>query len=136
MIIVAFAPPYYPSRHLDNDTKGGKHFVEAIDDVLMYAENKYDVKIEKEDFFMGICDLCYTGVKPVDMENISNNILGLNKNYTFPIESLKKIDIPSVVFGGFGKDFHKYTERLNIPYSLEILPELYEHLIFKLFDLK
>lgn len=85
---------------------------------------------------MGICDLCYTGVKSENMRDISSNILGLNKNYTFPIESLKKIDIPSVVFGGFGKDFHKYTERLNIPYSLEILPKLYEHLILKLFEME
>lgn len=38
MIIVAFAPPYYPSRYLNKDTKDGKQFMEAIDEVLKYAK--------------------------------------------------------------------------------------------------
>lgn len=134
MIIIGYAPPYYPSKYINTDEASGKNFMTSIDEVLKYAESEFKVEIQKEDFFMGICDLCYTGVKKQQIEGISDNVLGINKNYDFPVESLKKLNIPSVVFGGFGKDFHKYSERLNIPYSLEVVPELYDRIAHNLFN--
>lgn len=133
MIIIGYAPPYYPSKYIDTSSGCGNKFMKSIDATIEYAERQFNLEIQKEDFFMGICDLCYTGVKKEQIENISSNILGINKCYDFPVESLKKLNIPSVVFGGFGKDFHKYSERLNIPYSLEIVPQLYEEIAYNLF---
>ena len=33
------------------------------------------------------------------------------------------------MLGGWGKDFHQNSERLNIPYSFDVLPKLYMRII-------
>ena len=37
--------------------------------------------------------------------------------------------IPGIVLGGYGKDFHKHTERLEKHYNFDVLPDLYDRLI-------
>lgn len=106
-----------------------------MDTAIDYAESKFKEHISKENYFMGICDLSYTGLDDIEAVNIvSGNIPGINNIYKLPLEEIKELNIPGIVFGGWGKDFHKYTERLNIPYSLKIVPYLYEKLIYSLFE--
>ncbi len=130
MIIISFIPPYYPHKHLEEKDEKSKRFIEAINETIKYADNKFNEKIIKEDFFMGISDLSYTGIeKNKDIASLSSNIVGYGINYNLPLEGLSKLNIPGIVFGGEGKDFHKYSERLNVPYTLNVTPELYKHMI-------
>ena len=39
--------------------------------------------------------------------------------YTIPLDAIASLNIPFVNIGPLGKDAHKYTERINIPYSFE-----------------
>ena len=97
---------------------------------IKYAQEKYKEKIIKENFFLGISDLSYTGMNTSEnLDNLASNIVGYGINYSLPLEALSKLNIPSVVFGGEGKDLHKYSERLNVPYSFEVVPELYKYII-------
>lgn len=120
MVIIGFIPPFYPDRELNDDAE----FLKEIEYIIDFASEKYQINIKKEKHFMGICDLSYTGFSGRDMSMIEKNMCA-GENYLLPMESLKILDIPSVVFGGFGKDFHKNTERLNLSYSLDIVPELF-----------
>lgn len=133
IIIVSFIPPYYPHKYLQGEDDKSKRFIEAIDGTIEFAENKFNEKIIKEDFFMGICDLSYTGIKEnKNLNSLAHNIVGYDINYKLPLEHLERLNIPGIVFGGEGKDFHKYTERLNVPYSFNVVPELYKKMIYSL----
>lgn len=133
MIIISFIPPYYPHKYLENVNEKNNKFIDIINETIQYADEKFNEKIIKDDFFMAISDLSYTGIEgDGDLNNLASNIVGYDVNYTLPLESLKKLNIPGVVFGGEGKDFHKYSERLNVPYSLNVVPELYKHMIYSL----
>lgn len=130
MIIVSFIPPYYPHKYLAEKDEKSKRFIDAINKTIQYADEKFNEKIIKEDFFMGISDLSYTGIeKNKDIVSLSSNIVGYGINYKLPLQDLSKLNIPGIVFGGEGKDFHKYSERLNIPYTLNVTPELYKYMI-------
>lgn len=133
-IIIGFAPPYYPDKKLSCDNEKDMTFLDAIDKTISLAKNKHNVVLKKDNYFMGLCDLSYTGLSDVNSENIdkvSSNMLS-NTNYSLPVDTLKKINIPGAVLGGLGKDFHKYTERLNISYSFDVVPDLYENIIYTL----
>lgn len=135
MIIIGFAPPFYPDKHINTENIQGLSFMNAINKVIEYADDKYGINIKKDNYFMGICDMSYTGLSDsgsIGIDKIASNMLCSNLNYSLPVESLKKLDIPGAVFGGYGKDFHKYTERLNLSYSLNVVPDLYEQLIYTL----
>lgn len=128
MIVIGFLPPFYPDNMLKGQDENSIIFMNAVEDVLGFAKNKFNINIIKDEHFMGICDLSYTGLAGRDMSEIQDNICA-GENYVLPMEHLNKLNIPSVVFGGLGKDFHKNTERLNLSYSLEVVPELYLKLI-------
>ncbi|WP_391509675.1 hypothetical protein [Bacillus paramycoides] len=44
--------------------------------------------------------------------------------YPLPYETIRKLNIPSINMGGYGKDGHKWTERVYKPYSFSVLPVL------------
>jgi arginine utilization protein RocB len=132
-IVISFSPPYYPSKSLDKSRRNDENLLNTVEEMLLFAEKNYKVEISKKSYFTGICDLSYTGnISDEDIEICSKNIIGMYQNYTIPFKELKLLDIPGVVFGGFGKDFHKRSERLNISYSFEVVPELYKFMIEKL----
>lgn len=133
-IIIGFAPPYYPDKHLMENKTDDMVLLKIIDNILEYAKDKFNTNIEKDHYYMALCDLSYTGItNKKGLNTIASNILGINKSYNLPVDELSQLDIPSIAFGGFGKDFHKFSERLNIPYSFEVVPNLYEKAIYELF---
>lgn len=135
LIIIGFAPPYYPSKTIDSSNNDDQNLLNIIDKTIDYAKNQLDETIEKSHFYDAISDLSYTGLNPKDDNNlIFNNMATISKLYDLPTDSLSKLNIPSIVFGGLGKDFHKNTERLHIPYSLNVVPKLYQYLIKTLFE--
>lgn len=133
-IIIGFAPPYYPDKHLMENKTDDMVLLKVIDNILEYAKDKFNTNIEKDHYYMALCDLSYTGItNKKGLNTIASNILGINKSYNLPVDELSQLDIPSIAFSGFGKDFHKFSERLNIPYSFEVVPNLYEKAIYELF---
>ena len=100
------------------------------------AEPVYITKNGEGDLVvMGLSDLSYTGLDASkNFDELFKNVVGVNQMYSLPEEDLKKFVVPGIVMGGYGKDFHKCTERLNKKYNFEILPYLYIHLIKSLLD--
>lgn len=131
MIIIAFIPPYYPHKYLKAENSESCKFINAVDSTIKYAEENFQEKILKTNYFMGISDASYTGISSdIPLAELISNIVGYDIIYKLPIKELSKLNIPVIIFGGQGKDLHKYTERLNIPYSFEVIPELYRHMIY------
>ena len=51
------------------------------------------------------------------------------KHYEVPLEVMRKLQIPFVNFGPDGKDPHKYSERIELNYSLKQAPRLRKMLV-------
>lgn len=133
MIVIGFAPPFYPSCYPDMSNENVNTFFRSVDRMIDYAKEKYDINIVKNTFG-DITDHCYTKLDSnIDMDKLFSNLLGLGNSYMFPVESLRQLEIPGIVFGAWGKDFHKHTERINIPYSFDIVPDLCKKIICDLF---
>lgn len=134
IIIIGFCPPFYPSRIMGKTTNNEINLHKLIDQAIDFANENFNESIEKCSFYDAICDLSYIGrFSTNEHDAISVNMPGLGKNYKLPIRSLSNLNIPGVVFGGLGKDFHKNTERLHIPYSLGVVPKVYEFILNEIF---
>ena len=57
---------------------------------------------------------------------------GFGTKYRLPLEEMQKLDLPVVDIGPFGKDAHKFTERLHKDYSFRVVPELVLRTIMEL----
>lgn len=125
-IVLFFAAPYCPHNTLKNDVIKEKELLKKIE----HLSNKYGREIgenfEIKQFFPSLSDSSYLKIDD-DEESIQclvNNFPAYEEIYPLPIEQIKRMDIPAINYGCFGKDAHKWTERVYKPYSFEILPQL------------
>lgn len=115
MIVLFFAPPYYPHSGLNKQS--GK--ITAIADAIMKkAETEYGEKMTLEPFFSGLSDMSYLGLpENINTSNLKANFPLWGDRYTIPLDAIAGLNIPFMNIGPLGKDAHKYTERLCISYS-------------------
>lgn len=129
VIIVYFTPPYYPHVYVEGKTEKEIKLLEAVADAV--ENTKTDYKVVYKKFFPYISDLSYACAPkdPKVIAELKNNMPGFGKTYKLPIEDMQKLDLPVLDIGSFGKDAHKFTERIEKKYSFEVAPELVERTI-------
>lgn len=124
VVISYFSPTYYPHIYVKGETDLEKNLLNTVNDVIKNTESKYDIQMKK--FYPYISDLSY-GAAPREanaIDCLKNNMPGFGSKYKLPIEDMKALNLPVVNIGPFGKDAHKFTERLEEDYSFNIAPKL------------
>lgn len=123
VIVLYFAPPYCPHNMLQKECA-------SLEDDLKNIARKVgeEAKLEYRfmHFFPSLSDSSYLKIDDSDesIEKLKGNFPVMEQLYPVPLEKIKKLNIPSVDFGCYGKDAHKWTERVNVPYTFEVLPYL------------
>lgn len=137
-IVIAFSPPYYP--HISNrDMKLSEDIEQLSEFIDRIARKNYKNIVRRREYFMGISDLSYAGLMNNDevIPYIEPNMpLWNEKFYTIPFEAMKKLSIPIINIGPWGKDIHKMTERVYKPDIMSQTPWLIESVIRYLFKNK
>lgn len=124
IVVVYFTPPYYPHIYIEGTSPKEKALLDAVAQAVDTTESRYNLVYKK--FFPYISDLSY-GACPKDPKIISalkNNMPGFGSKYYLPLEDMQKLDLPVLDIGSFGKDAHKFTERIEKEYSFEVAPLL------------
>lgn len=124
VVVVYFSPPYYPHIYVKGETELEKKLLDTVNSVVENTESKYDIQMKK--FYPYISDLSY-GAAPREenaVESLKNNMPGFGLKYKLPIEDMQSLNLPVVNIGPFGKDAHKFTERLQKDYSFNVAPKL------------
>ena len=118
----------------DKEEPKAKALLAHVAEVIKDAEAEYGEHLQMKDYYMGLSDLSYTGLAPdKNFDGLFENVVGVDQMYSLPVTDLKKFYVPSIVLGGYGKDFHKHTERLHKHYNFDVLPHLYTDLIDRIF---
>lgn len=135
IVIVYLTPPYYPHVYVEGKSKKDKALLSAVDKAVSTTETDYKLVYKK--FFPYISDLSY-GAAPKDPEIIKalkRNTPGFGTFYDLPLEEMQALDLPVLDIGSFGKDAHKFTERIEKHYTFEVAPELvYKTVMYLLQD--
>jgi arginine utilization protein RocB len=126
LILVGFLPPFYPPRLNRSESAGERALLRAVER-LKEAGKPYGLSISRIDVFQGIMDLSYLGFQgePSELDALAENMPLWGRGYRFPLNELKKLDVPIANFGPIGKDDHKNAERIHLPYYLHTLPPLF-----------
>lgn len=122
-IVLYYGVPYCPHNTLQGQDEPYIHEIEKI--AKMTSEMTGDsYRIMK--FFPSLSDSSYLKIDDSDesIEHLVQNFPGMDALYPVPIQKIKKLNIPAVNFGCYGKDAHKWTERVHIPYTFDHLPVL------------
>ncbi|USG66843.1 M20/M25/M40 family metallo-hydrolase [Brevibacillus ruminantium] len=122
MIVLFYAPPYYPpvsSRH-------DERIRQVVEDVIKRAEDRHHLEVKHQYYFAGLSDLSYTGLPEAaqSIQPLVENMPLWEKGYALPIRELVALNMPVMNLGPFGKDAHKWTERLDVTSAFETMPDL------------
>lgn len=125
-VVIAFSPPYYPHiANLDFNNLGPK--VSKIGSELIdYAKKSIGTDYSIKNYFMGISDLSYFALNNSEavIPYIEPNMPHWGRLYSIPFEDIKALSIPIINIGPWGKDYHKFTERVLAEDVLYNTPKL------------
>lgn len=119
--VIGFAPVYYPLA-----TMGPQHA--ALEAQLaecaraVAAETGYAIALRP--FFTGISDMSFLGARidAVALDAVQANMPAWRTRW--PIAPAAGGDLPVINIGPWGRDYHQRTERVHMPYSFGVVPEL------------
>jgi len=134
VVVLAMSPPYYP--HVNNSMLPEKNArVKALLRRLeAFTGERLGCGLHVENYYTGISDLSY-GMFESDEENtafIRDNLLLWGEIYSIPFEQIRALSIPTLNIGPWGKDFHKYSERVNLEDLTRRIPAMVEETIRQL----
>lgn len=122
MIVLFYAPPYYPSCS-GLDSYPITHRI--CQDVINRAEKEFGARLQLQPYFTGLSDMSYLGLQgEIDINALSKDFPLWGTKYSLPLEAMSQLNIPFVNIGPLGKDAHKYTERICISYSFDMAAKL------------
>ncbi|SET88138.1 Arginine utilization protein RocB [Salinibacillus kushneri] len=132
MIVLFYSPPFYPSVSSKNHPQ--------VQDVLGFVQKSLkdtaEIDIELVEFFPGLSDLSFIGPMTSEQKTglLKQNMPIDKKGYTFDHDALHAVTMPIINIGPLGKDAHQWTERLELTYSFEILPNVLHQALVRLFQ--
>lgn len=123
VMILGFAPPFYPAFHSDRlpgKTGAGSAYFEKLRSVAIQA----GTQLQRYHYFTGISDLSYCGsCAEYDHTKYYDNTPLWGDLYRVDFEGISALNIPSILFGPWGKNLHQRTERVHIKSLTEETPE-------------
>ena len=127
-IVLYYAAPYCPHNTLQGkDTL----LIHEIEEITEKVSEETGVNYRMMKFFPSLSDSSYLKIDDSrkSVNYLQENFPGFETLYPLPIENIQSLNIPAVNYGCYGKDAHKWTERVHIPYTFGVLPVLIQKTI-------
>lgn len=121
-IVLFLSMPYYPHHTLDTNNPKHRQFISDIQRcALGYTFLPY---------YPYISDLSFVSrANPMDVSAIRRLIPGYDKLNRIDWPTLDMLDIPMINIGPWGKDAHKFTERVHVPSIYSVYVILFNYLL-------
>ncbi len=134
-VLISFSPPYYPAVHSDfieGKEKYGSKYFKIIE--KEYRE-LYNIDTVCNNYMTGISDASYSAINTkYDYKIFSDNMIVWGNEYSIDFKSIEDINIPTLIFGPWGKDLHRVTERVNKKSLLQEFPNIINSLMKEVFS--
>ncbi|MED4751582.1 M20/M25/M40 family metallo-hydrolase [Brevibacillus choshinensis] len=130
MIILFFAPPFYPAVSSRNHPV----IQRVAAEMEAYAREQHKVTLVNQNYFGGISDLSYVGLQypAASMQPLVANMPMWDRGYSIPLQELEAFDVPVMNLGPVGRDAHQWTERLDVDYAFDTLMDMLPRCIHSL----
>lgn len=121
LVVIFLATPYCPYHTLED-----AFLEEKLAKVVGEVQDSAHISLKMLHYFPSLSDSSYLriGDSVESIQSLKKNFPQQEQLYPLPFELIRELDIPAVNYGVYGKDAHKWTERVDIEYSFGVLPEL------------
>ncbi|MDQ6595277.1 M20/M25/M40 family metallo-hydrolase [Bacillus salipaludis] len=133
-IILFYSSLYSPRIELTGKTSREQALIDALDEAVEAVQPSYQHPIVTRNFFPYISDMSFVALSD-DQEGInavSKNNPGWGTKHYVEYQDIRELNVPVINIGPYGVDAHKKLERMEMTYSLEVVPNLTNLVIRKL----
>jgi len=125
-VILFFAPPFLPHNYLNDQYEYGDEIKEKLIKRLDIVAKESGETFLTKRFFPYLADGSYLSLHESEneVEVLQQNMPRMHDIYPLPVDLIRSINIPSINIGVYGRDGHKWTERVYKPYTFHVLPDL------------
>ncbi len=124
LIVLFFAAPYCPQNTLKQTVPKEKQLWDQLSHMVKAFEKETGEAYRMLHFYPSLSDSSYLKLDDDHLETLLNNFPQYQTVYPVPFRQIKRMNIPALTFGVYGKDAHKWTERVYRPYTFGVLPKL------------
>ncbi len=122
-VVVFFSPPYYPH------VRPAQNELTAVlrENVRQRRQNQIEPEILLQGYYPYISDLsfvCLDDDIEAQINALSDNMPVFNRGFNLDFASMQALNLPVLNIGPWGKDAHGLYERVYMPYSFEVVPQL------------
>jgi arginine utilization protein RocB len=130
-IILFYSSLYSPRIELTGKTANELALINSLDQAVETMQTKYDYPIVTRNFFPYISDMSFVALSDDEegINAVSQNNPGWGTKHYVNYEDIRRLNVPVINIGPYGVDAHKKLERMEMTYSLEVVPNLTNHVI-------
>jgi len=130
-IIVFYSSLYSPRVELDGKTADERILLDALDKAIDTIQPTYEHPIVAKPFFPYISDMSFVAISDDEegIRAVKDNNPGWGTKHHVAYEDVRELNIPIINIGPYGMDAHSKLERMEMTYSMEILPNLTKEVI-------
>lgn len=130
-MVFFYAPPYCPHNTLHKEIDKEKKILDDMRLVLQEIGKEEGVNYGICHFYPSLSDSSYLKIDDPEtsIKALVNNFPNMKDYYPVPIDKISSLSIPALTIGTYGKDAHKWTERVHKGYTFRVLPKLIEKII-------
>lgn len=125
-IILFYSSLYSPRIELTGKTNHEQALIDALDQAVEAIQPNYQFPIITRNFFPYISDMSFVALSDDDegINAVSTNDPGWGTKHYVDYQDIRDINVPVINIGPYGLDAHKKLERMEMTYSLEMVPNL------------
>lgn len=125
-IVVYFSTPHCPHNTLKSEIAEEKKLLDQIENVLNRFMKEHNESIRMMHFYPSLTDSSYLKLDDnlESIKDLETNFPRQDLLYPIPYETIRELNIAGLNYGTWGKDAHKWTERVQISYTFGKLPKL------------
>ncbi len=135
-IILFYSSLYSPRIELSGKTEDELNLIHALDKAVEEIQPKYPYPIVTRNFFLFISDMSFVALSDDEggINAVSKNNPGWGTKHYVEYQDIRDLNVPVINIGPYGVDGHKKLERMEMTYSLEMVPNLTNLVILNLLN--
>lgn len=137
-VILFYSSLYSPRIEVTGKDTREQQLLKALAQAVETLQPHYHHPIVTRNFFPYISDMSFVALSDDEegIQAVGFNDPGWGTKHYVEYQDIRDINVPVICIGPYGLDAHKKYERIELRYSLEIVPNLTNQVIKNLLSLK
>ncbi|WP_216830145.1 M20/M25/M40 family metallo-hydrolase [Alkalihalobacterium elongatum] len=130
-IILFYSSLYSPRIEVTGKNEKEDNLIQSLEQAITDIQQHYEYPIATRNFFPYISDMSFVALSDDEagIQAVSNNNPSWGRKHYVSYQDIRDINVPVINIGPYGFDAHKQYERMELNYSLNIVPNLTNNVI-------